>query len=128
MENIAEDAVKWLKDKKPSFNEAPRDQKRLLATNMAFQGTISSMGFKDSSVPKRDPENTGSRNENVLGVDLDAKCGKDVSKDCFSSPYGRCCSQYGFCGESIHHCSLMFGCQKNFGLCLKKPYPTKDGH
>ncbi|KAL2192770.1 hypothetical protein P885DRAFT_46899 [Corynascus similis CBS 632.67] len=45
----------------------------------------------------------------------DGRCGNNVN--CLGSNYGRCCSQFGWCGDSDVFCSHIAGCQPNFGYC-----------
>jgi len=49
------------------------------------------------------------------GYDID-KCGEhDDGKNYGICPDGKCCSQYGYCGNSEKHCRN--GCQTKYGIC-----------
>lgn len=46
----------------------------------------------------------------------DAICGAfNGSTTCAGSPFGSCCSQFGYCGSSDIHCGT--GCQVGYGTC-----------
>ncbi|KAF2191086.1 carbohydrate esterase family 4 protein [Zopfia rhizophila CBS 207.26] len=47
-------------------------------------------------------------------VSTDGKCGSNGAT-CQGSEFGNCCSQYGWCGSTVDHCSN--GCQSGFGTC-----------
>ncbi|KAH3941067.1 hypothetical protein HBI56_135890 [Parastagonospora nodorum] len=49
------------------------------------------------------------------GTSKDGKCGGYDGLTCKGSGFGDCCSQYGWCGSTIHHCSNR--CQSKFGDC-----------
>ncbi|KAK2038719.1 glycoside hydrolase/deacetylase [Colletotrichum somersetense] len=47
---------------------------------------------------------------------LDGNCGtKAGNTSCAGSAFGNCCSQYGYCGNTVDHCGT--GCQTGFGSC-----------
>jgi len=48
-------------------------------------------------------------------VSTDGSCGGSGRKTCSGSPFGNCCSQYGWCGSSGDHCGT--GCNSAFGTC-----------
>ncbi|KAK4149791.1 hypothetical protein C8A00DRAFT_37608 [Chaetomidium leptoderma] len=45
----------------------------------------------------------------------DGKCGN--GQNCLGSTFGRCCSQFGYCGDSDQFCPYIVGCQPQFGYC-----------
>jgi hypothetical protein len=45
----------------------------------------------------------------------DGKCGNNVT--CLGSNFGRCCSQFGYCGDGDQFCPYIVGCQPEFGYC-----------
>ncbi|CAG8444367.1 14806_t:CDS:1 [Dentiscutata erythropus] len=47
-------------------------------------------------------------------------CG--VGLDCGNSPYGPCCSQYGYCGNTSDYCNPYLGCQS--GCWILNPSTT----
>ncbi|AEO61242.1 carbohydrate-binding module family 18 protein [Thermothelomyces thermophilus ATCC 42464] len=49
----------------------------------------------------------------------DGRCGNNVN--CLGSQFGRCCSQFGWCGEGDTYCGYIAGCQPNFGYCDPRP-------
>ncbi|KAK3331466.1 hypothetical protein B0H66DRAFT_546609 [Apodospora peruviana] len=49
----------------------------------------------------------------------DGTCGPGVT--CLGSTYGRCCSQFGFCGDSDQFCPYIVGCQPEYGYCEPAP-------
>ncbi|KAM0326776.1 hypothetical protein ACHAQA_006650 [Verticillium albo-atrum] len=55
--------------------------------------------------PTAAPQPTG-------GVSPDSSCG---GANAFTCPTGTCCSQFGFCGDTVDHCTT--GCQPAFGVC-----------
>jgi glucan 1,3-beta-glucosidase len=48
-------------------------------------------------------------------VSPDASCGGTNRYTCAGSPFGQCCSQYGWCGATAAYCGT--GCQSAFGTC-----------
>jgi len=44
-------------------------------------------------------------------------CGGLNEYTCIGSPYGSCCSRFGFCGTVASSCSHAAGCQAAFGTC-----------
>lgn len=59
---------------------------------------------------------------------LNNRCGPSLGGNC-QSIIGRsqCCSQYGYCGDSVGHCGV--GCQPGYGSCISgtptAPTPTQ---
>eukprot|EP00833_Pecoramyces_ruminatium_P005500 jgi/Orpsp1_1/1179532/evm.model.c7180000069740.1 len=49
-----------------------------------------------------------------LPYSTDDRCGKDYGTRC---PSGKCCSKYGWCGQSDKHCKIKEGCQSLYGSC-----------
>ncbi|ORX55928.1 RNI-like protein [Piromyces finnis] len=47
-------------------------------------------------------------------ISTNGKCGSTNGK----CPGDACCSKYGYCGNSQDYCSLVKGCQPEFGRCL----------
>ncbi|KAH7383554.1 hypothetical protein BKA64DRAFT_760328 [Cadophora sp. MPI-SDFR-AT-0126] len=45
----------------------------------------------------------------------DGSCGGTTGYSCTGSAFGNCCSQYGYCGNTVDHCAT--GCQTPFGTC-----------
>ncbi|KAK0634109.1 hypothetical protein B0T14DRAFT_492135 [Immersiella caudata] len=45
----------------------------------------------------------------------DGRCGSGVS--CLGAAFGRCCSQFGWCGDGDQFCPPIVGCQPQFGVC-----------
>ncbi|EAQ90177.1 hypothetical protein CHGG_06796 [Chaetomium globosum CBS 148.51] len=45
----------------------------------------------------------------------DGRCGNNVN--CLGSRFGRCCSQFGYCGDGDQYCPYIVGCQPQFGYC-----------
>ncbi|KAJ9641404.1 hypothetical protein H2199_005374 [Coniosporium tulheliwenetii] len=61
----------------------------------------------------------------------DGRCGKDVGgATCDAAgPFGGCCSEYGFCGNTDGHCLVKNGCQngcKDGGPGGNTPQPSPD--
>ncbi|KAF1913007.1 hypothetical protein BDU57DRAFT_341723 [Ampelomyces quisqualis] len=51
-------------------------------------------------------------------VSTDGRCGAEGSgRTCQGSAFGRCCSDYGWCGSSDDHCRPAYGCRPDFGTC-----------
>ncbi|KFZ00783.1 hypothetical protein V501_10459 [Pseudogymnoascus sp. VKM F-4519 (FW-2642)] len=50
-----------------------------------------------------------------LKTSSDNKCGPKVGQTCISNSKGRCCSTFGYCGDTDAHCGA--GCQSGFGVC-----------
>ncbi|CAG8962203.1 hypothetical protein HYFRA_00005255 [Hymenoscyphus fraxineus] len=48
-------------------------------------------------------------------VSVDGSCNSEVT--CKGSPFGSCCSKFGFCGSSPDYCSPTSGCQASSGSC-----------
>ncbi|KAK2592716.1 hypothetical protein QQS21_009591 [Conoideocrella luteorostrata] len=57
---------------------------------------------------------------------VDAICGAfNGSSTCQGTGFGRCCSQFGYCGNTDVHCGT--GCQSGFGSCgTLQPQQYKD--
>ncbi|TLS31129.1 hypothetical protein PpBr36_02195 [Pyricularia pennisetigena] len=51
----------------------------------------------------------------VLKVTTDGTCGGASGLTCAGSPFGTCCSEYGYCGSLSAYCGT--GCQAGFGSC-----------
>ncbi|KAK3311700.1 uncharacterized protein B0T15DRAFT_522307 [Chaetomium strumarium] len=49
----------------------------------------------------------------------DGRCGNNVT--CLGSNFGRCCSQFGYCGDGDQYCPYIVGCQPEFGYCDPPP-------
>ncbi|KAK4672048.1 hypothetical protein QC764_611040 [Podospora pseudoanserina] len=45
----------------------------------------------------------------------DGRCGG--GQNCLGSTFGRCCSQFGWCGDGDQYCPYIVGCQPEFGYC-----------
>ncbi|KAK4097222.1 carbohydrate-binding module family 18 protein [Parathielavia hyrcaniae] len=45
----------------------------------------------------------------------DGRCGSGVN--CLGSAFGRCCSQFGWCGDGDQFCPYIVNCQPEFGHC-----------
>ncbi|KAI4671111.1 uncharacterized protein J4E88_009509 [Alternaria novae-zelandiae] len=54
-------------------------------------------------------------------VSTDGTCGSQGGATCAGSPFGNCCSQYGWCGNTAGHCGT--GCQSGSGTCTKSSAP-----
>ncbi|KFY05359.1 hypothetical protein O988_00059 [Pseudogymnoascus sp. VKM F-3808] len=50
-----------------------------------------------------------------LTAATDGKCGAKVGQTCILNTGGKCCSMYGYCGETEAHCGA--GCQGDYGAC-----------
>jgi hypothetical protein len=51
-------------------------------------------------------------------VSRNGRCGADQSgTTCQGSTFGRCCSEYGWCGNSDDYCRPSWGCQPGYGTC-----------
>ncbi|AEO64837.1 carbohydrate-binding module family 18 protein [Thermothielavioides terrestris NRRL 8126] len=50
-----------------------------------------------------------------LTSSTDGRCGNGVT--CLGSNFGRCCSQFGYCGDGDQYCPYIVGCQPQFGYC-----------
>lgn len=57
----------------------------------------------------------GSQPAPVLKASSDGTCGGSTGSTCAGTPFGTCCSQYGYCGSTDAHCTG--GCQSGFGSC-----------
>ncbi|KAF8536058.1 hypothetical protein BDD12DRAFT_852537 [Trichophaea hybrida] len=54
---------------------------------------------------------------------IDGKCGAvNKGQTCSGSSVNKCCSQYGWCGDTVDHCGT--GCQSAYGTCSTSPVPT----
>ncbi|KAL0466451.1 hypothetical protein QR685DRAFT_575107 [Neurospora intermedia] len=49
----------------------------------------------------------------------DGRCGN--GQNCLGSAYGRCYSQFGWCGDGNQFCPYIVGCQPEFGYCDPQP-------
>ncbi|KAM7219553.1 hypothetical protein V8F06_005108 [Rhypophila decipiens] len=49
----------------------------------------------------------------------DGTCGPGIT--CLGSTYGRCCSQFGWCGDGDQFCPYIVGCQSEYGYCDPRP-------
>ncbi|KAF2261285.1 hypothetical protein CC78DRAFT_561824 [Lojkania enalia] len=49
----------------------------------------------------------------------DGRCGDGYY--CDTSTFGRCCSDYGWCGNQEDYCRIAYGCQPEWGLCGTPP-------
>ncbi|KAM7198457.1 hypothetical protein V8F33_004963 [Rhypophila sp. PSN 637] len=49
----------------------------------------------------------------------DGSCGPGIT--CLGSTYGRCCSQFGWCGDGDQFCPYIVGCQTEYGYCDPRP-------
>ena len=58
-----------------------------------------------------------------LKVSTDGTCGNEKYIKC---PEGQCCSKYGWCGTSEKHCSVLKGCQSEFGRCNSENISEND--
>jgi hypothetical protein len=58
---------------------------------------------------------TGSTPAPSKPVSTDGTCAGTGGKTCAGSPFGNCCSQYGWCGSTADHCGA--SCNKSFGNC-----------
>ncbi|KAK4035191.1 hypothetical protein C8A01DRAFT_48578 [Parachaetomium inaequale] len=76
-----------------------------------------------STTPTSTRVTTSSTTSSSPGVTLpagqrsstDGKCGNNVN--CLGSTFGRCCSQFGYCGDGDQFCPYIVGCQPQFGYC-----------
>ncbi|KLU90999.1 hypothetical protein MAPG_09524 [Magnaporthiopsis poae ATCC 64411] len=61
--------------------------------------------------------NNPSRQPLLVGLPRSERgtCGAGAGKSCQGSPFGECCSRYGYCGNSAEFCGS--GCQSAYGLC-----------
>jgi hypothetical protein len=51
-------------------------------------------------------------------VSTNGRCGAEGSgTTCSGSTYGRCCSDYGWCGSGDDFCLPSYGCRPDFGSC-----------
>jgi hypothetical protein len=59
-----------------------------------------------------------------LTVSPDGTCGATVGYTCTGSTFGTCCSQYGWCGNTVPlanpdpYCGATNGCQPAYGICI----------
>ncbi|KAL2164484.1 hypothetical protein VTH06DRAFT_3700 [Thermothelomyces fergusii] len=53
------------------------------------------------------------------GPSIDGTCGNGVT--CAGTPFGACCSVFGWCGDTDDHCSPDKGCQPEWGTCDGAP-------
>jgi len=58
---------------------------------------------------------TGSTPAPSTPVSTDGTCAGTGGRTCAGSPFGNCCSQYGWCGSTADHCGA--SCNKSFGNC-----------
>ncbi|OBT39329.1 hypothetical protein VE00_10469 [Pseudogymnoascus sp. WSF 3629] len=76
----------------------------VLASNEA-----STTGTQTSTTTSAVPSATSNPSTNGL-------CGADNGGTfCTGTPFGDCCSEYGYCGDTSGHCGT--GCQSDFGTC-----------
>lgn len=58
-----------------------------------------------------------SPNNPTVTISIDGTCGPVRNVTCDGSPFGSCCSRYGWCGDTGTHCDVANGCQSRFGTC-----------
>jgi peptidoglycan/xylan/chitin deacetylase (PgdA/CDA1 family) len=82
--------------------------------NPAF-GTCS--GGSASPTPTPTPSRTASpiSSSTSTPVSNNGLCGIQGGATCSGSAFGRCCSEWGYCGDSSEYCGA--GCNKAFGTC-----------
>ncbi|KAF2272051.1 uncharacterized protein EI97DRAFT_407117 [Westerdykella ornata] len=68
-----------------------------------------------SSSSSRTSSSSSARPTPTVPVSTDGRCGSGIS--CTGSTFGRCCSDYGWCGNEIEYCSVNWGCQPQWGEC-----------
>lgn len=51
----------------------------------------------------------------TVPVSTDGRCGNGVY--CTGSTFGRCCSDYFWCGNDVDYCSPNYGCRPEWGTC-----------
>ncbi|KAH6060496.1 hypothetical protein HBI67_137660 [Parastagonospora nodorum] len=84
-------------------------------------GTACQAGFGDCFIPVGQPTTPTTDN-----VSKDGSCGSSAGLTCGGSGFGNCCSNGGYCGDTVNHCAQ--GCQKSFSsACLTSNVPTLDG-
>lgn len=72
-------------------------------------GTSGAQTFELSSFPPA-PVDTS-----ALSASPDGACGTGTTFSCTGTTWGKCCSQYSFCGDTSAHCGT--GCQSGYGEC-----------
>ncbi|KAF2747718.1 carbohydrate-binding module family 18 protein [Sporormia fimetaria CBS 119925] len=68
-----------------------------------------------SSSTSRTSSTSSARPTPTVPVSTDGRCGNGIS--CTGSTYGRCCSDYFWCGEGPDYCSPNYGCRPEWGVC-----------
>ncbi|KAK0654839.1 hypothetical protein B0T16DRAFT_486562 [Cercophora newfieldiana] len=68
-----------------------------------------------TSAPPPPPTTTAVQLPPGMRSSTDGKCGSGVT--CLGSTFGRCCSQFGWCGDGDQFCPPIVGCQAQFGTC-----------
>ncbi|OAL56518.1 hypothetical protein IQ07DRAFT_9662 [Pyrenochaeta sp. DS3sAY3a] len=57
----------------------------------------------------------------IKAVSTDSRCGSKYNYQlCTGSPWGDCCSVFGYCGSTSDFCSFS-RCQKDYGICTDSP-------
>ncbi|KAK0725914.1 hypothetical protein B0H67DRAFT_482540 [Lasiosphaeris hirsuta] len=65
---------------------------------------------------RRASERSGAHNTHLVNLELRqtaGRCGAQYGK-CAGD---QCCSDYGFCGDTVDHCAPLFNCQTQYGVC-----------
>ncbi|KFY83697.1 hypothetical protein V500_09965 [Pseudogymnoascus sp. VKM F-4518 (FW-2643)] len=117
-----------------STNETTITQRRTttMFVNEIVIGYSSTISTNNASLNRTVPYNSLSKNgtapynslsKNVT-ASTDNKCGAKVEQTCIDHPDGRCCSMYGYCGETDAHCGA--GCQSGYGVCGAEGYVDKN--
>ena len=95
-------------------------------TTLSLKGN-NATGYPNVTLPKNAsfngtaPYNTPPKGQKTS---TDNKCGAKVGQTCISNSMGRCCSMYGYCGDTDAHCGA--GCQSGFGVCGSEGLVDED--
>lgn len=97
-----------------SASEAPKTTSATIAASSITMSKVSSVSSSSSTSVSTPPS---SQSSGLSAPRSDGRCGAGFGNAPCSSDYGKCCSQYSWCGTSAAHCGD--GCQN--GACDKAP-------
>jgi hypothetical protein len=68
-----------------------------------------------TSISSSTSRTSSSRPTPTVPVSTDGKCGNGIT--CTGSTFGRCCSDYYWCGDQDEYCRVAYGCRLEWGSC-----------
>ncbi|KAF8539873.1 hypothetical protein BDD12DRAFT_70018 [Trichophaea hybrida] len=100
---------------------------KYLCTNPDFGGCCSANGWCGTTIAHCGAgcQNTYSNSTTICMAkppSIDGTCGAPNNATCTGGDFnGKCCSKYGFCGPTASYCSILNGCQADFGAACTSP-------